>query len=377
MRFMLEDSIMVKDSVCTAGSRVLNGFKAPFSATVYDKCVAQRMEYAGSVVSDEFGIDALFDSPHDLAAADAASVEEPLAAPITNILEGRCDTVLCNDTFGKLRRQAAQNRLIYIRPSYGVVSRFGLIQAVPSMDQIGVLCRNIKDGIEMLSTISGYDENDGTSIPKNIYMYSAGRAPEKTIRIGFSKSLRLPITQDTAECTTSEADAGPRFIEVDLKYFDKIEQVFYILASAEICGATNRYDGVKFGLRAGASSLNDMYVKSRSEGFGRDLKLAVLVGCMVLSHEHYEKLYYKSMQLRGLMKDYYDNLFSQVDAIILPAEIQGASDKYAQSALYSLPSLCGYSAISFRIGSSPVQLIAPHGGENAVFSFVESLGIEH
>ena len=333
MKFMMQDSIMVKDKICSAGSRILYNFKAPFSAAVYDKCIEKGFEFAGFVVSDEFGIDKLFD--------ETVETEET-AAEITAILDNKCDAILCNDVFGKLRRQASQNGLIYIQPAYGTVSRFGLIPSVSSMDQIGILCRNINNGAEILSVISGHDINDGTSLPKEEYKYDFDGQ--------ISNVASIP----------------------ELKYLDISAQIFYILASAEISNNTNRYDGVKFGFKAdNARNINDLYINTRSEGLGKEISLASIVGCMVLSQEYYDKLYHKAMQLRNIVKSYYTDILSKSDAILLskvPSTGHDAGEcKYQQLALYVLTGLCGFASVSYNGG----QIVTLEGRQTGIFQYIK------
>ena len=329
MKFMLTDNIMVKNEICTAGSKILYNFKAPFSSTVYDKCISADLEFKGLVITDEFGIDNLFDKNNT--SYDA----------IDSIKNNSCDVVLCNDIFGKIQRDAALNGLVYIHPSYGTVSRYGLIPSASSMDQIGVLCRSINDGIKILNIISGYDEKDGCSLKNENYDYRAENTSVKTVKI-----------------------------DTNSKYFDVIPSVFYNLAAAEICNNTNRYDGVKFGFRAeDADNLNDLYLNTRSQGFGRDVQLASIFGCMALSNEYYDKYYDKSMRIRRLVKEYYDELLSNADVIELPV-ITGSSDKFSQLSLYALKALCGYAGISITVKGVPLQLITKQGNENKMLAAI-------
>ncbi|MBE5948500.1 MAG: hypothetical protein E7261_05655 [Lachnospiraceae bacterium] len=342
MKFMMHDDIMVAGKVCTGGSKFLAGFKSPLSARVYEKCLAHDMEFEGFLTPDEFSIDNLFDEKDELDSAVVA------------LTEGKCDVVLCNDVFGKLRRQAPANGLIYIHPSYGTVSRFGLMQGVASMDQIGILCRNLEEGIEVLNVISGHDVSDGTSLPAATYAYAA--KADKAVKV-VADSKTFPV----------EIEAG----NIEMKYADCFAQIFYILGSAEICNNTNRYDGVKFGYRAeDVNGINDLYVRSRTESFGRNLQLASIAGCMVLSKEYYDGLYNKSMQIRRLVKDYYTEILDNADVIALPAKMDGAT-KYEQVALYALAPLCGFASVSMLYNNKPTQFICKRNGENAMFALAQ------
>lgn len=346
MRFMIHDNIMVADKICTGGSKMLENFKAPFSATVYERCVKNGMEFVGLLPPKEFGIDNLFDE------------EDTKDTSITAINDNRCDIVLCNDVFGKLRRQAPSNGLIYIHPAYGTVSRFGLMAAISSMDQIGVLCRTLKDGVDVLSAISGHDKKDGTSLPRKDYSYKVKQ--KGPIVVGMDPAL--PIMEDPD-------------VHIKLEYFDVFSEVFYILGTAEISNNTSRYDGVRYGYRADdILDIDDLYLKSRTGGFGPELKLASLVGCMVLSQENYKRLYHKSMQVRRLIRDYYSSLFDRVDVIALPIKLDTGT-KYRQSALYALPVLGGFPCISAPYKGTLTQFVCRSGNENAMFALVKE-GLE-
>ena len=331
MKFMMQSCIMVKDTVCDGGSKMLQGFKSPLSATAYDKCIEAGMEFCGFVNPFEFGIDSLFCTCPD---KDEA---------IDAILGGKCDVVLCNDVYGKIARMAAENGLVFIEGAYGTVSRFGIMQTVSSMDRVGVLCKSAKDGIKVLEIISGKDEKDGSMLDTPKYEYSA-------------KVEKAPVVV-----------CGDK---ADMKYFDLLPAVFYTLASAELCNNTNRYDGVKFGYRsADVNDLNDLYLRSRTEGLGFDIQIASMVGCMVLAKENYEKWYYKAMQLRRMIRDHYAALLGDADVLVLPAKCD-CGDKFRQVALYALAPLCGFASVATKLDGKAVQLITKQGKENAMFSMI-------
>ena len=330
MKFMMQSCLMVKDAVCDGGSKILEGFKSPLSATAYDKCVAAGMEFLGLVAPFEFGTDSLFCACPD---KDEA---------IDALLGGKCDVVLCNDVYGKMSRMAAVNGLYYIAGAYGTVSRFGIMQTVSSTDRVGVLCKCAEDGIKVLETISGKDEKDGSMLDVAKYDYCA-------------------------KCDNVKA---VKFEDVEMKYFDLLPAVFYTLATAELCNNTNRYDGVKFGYRApDVKDLNDLYLRSRTEGLGKDIQIASMVGCMVLAKENYEKWYYKAMQLRRMIRDYYSAMLDDADVLVIPAKCD-CGDKFCQVAFYALAPLCGFASVSATVDGKAVQLITKRGKENAMFSMI-------
>ena len=331
MKFMMQSCIMVADKVCDGGSKILEGFVSPLSSTAYEKCVAAGMEFLGLVKPSEFGTDSLFSASDD---SDEA---------VSALLDGKCDFVLCNDVYGKIVRAAATNGLVFVQGAYGTVSRFGIMQTVSSMDRVGVLCKSAEVGAEVLTVISGKDEKDGSMLDVEKYEYSC------------------------------KADGELKVVEggKDMKYFDILPAVFYTIATAELCNNTNRYDGVKFGYRAAdVKDLNDLYLRSRTEGLGKDIQIASMVGCMVLAKENYEKWYYKAMQLRRMIRDYYMGLLTEADVLVLPAKCD-CGDKFRQVAFYALAPLFGFASVSATLDGKAVQLICKRGNENKVFSMLE------
>ena len=328
MKFMVESCIMVKDTVCDGGMKMLRGFKSPISATAYDKCIDAGYEFLGLVTPYEYGLDNLFEA--------GSTSDEAIEA----VKSEKCDFVLCRDVFGRVVRAAAENGLVFVEGAYGTVSRFGLMQAVSSADRVGILCRDVDTGMKVLSVISGHDENDGTMYYEKKYEYTLDVCGEPKV-------------------TTAET--------ADMKYIKMLESVYYCLASAEICNNTNRYDGVKFGHRAeNINGVNDLYVKSRSEGFGLDMQMASIVGCMVLAQGNYEKWYYKAMQIRRLACEHYTKMLTDFDVLIMPTECD-LVDKFGQMRLYALAKLCGFASVTATYNGKPCQILARRGNENAMF----------
>jgi len=301
----VDDSIMQKGSIASAGSKMLENFTALFDATVItrlneknDSLKTERIKLA------EFGLN----DPGELSG-------QPL---------------LCNDVFGHIRRRATQQGLCYIRPTYGTVSRFGLIPTASSMDQIGIVCKDPHEGFYQLSAISGHDENDGAMFPEKKYSYAK---TDKKLNIA-GQSLKLP-------------------------YSDVYSQVLQILAFAEISGNLSRYDGIKFGYRAqGYKSLDGLYTKTRTEAFGLEAKLAITMGCLVLSQNNYVKYYEKAMKIRRLIKESLP--FTQYDVIIIPVDCP-------------LAVLAGLPSLTFSHDGKGIQLVANIKKESYLLAAWEAL----
>jgi len=333
MKVFLEDCIMQEGIEATAGSKMLRGFESPFNATVVERLLEKGHTIAGRVAMDEFGIVPVTGSN----IADEA---------IKVATDGAC--VLCNDALGKYRRIVAAGMTedsCYIHPTYGTVSRHGLIPTVSSMDQIGVLCKDVEEGFALLDHIAGHDPKDGAMFPDDTGFIANSSAPvPKTIRVGIPGSFMGNMSFGRF-----------RAIPMQLVHSDVYQQVMYILTCAEISNNISRYDGIKFGHRAEEfKGVNELYVKSRMEGFGLDTKMVAIMGAMVLSQDFYTPYYEKAMKIRRLIKE--SLLFDTYDIILLHPGME------------PIAPLAGLPSVSFSSGGQGIQLIANVGQENLLLS---------
>jgi len=385
----LEDTIMHKGKPVTAGSKILEGFISPIEATVVTRLETAGIVIAGKTGMDEFGVSGLFAGSIAKAAADintAAAVADSAAShssgmPVTNcavaaVAEGAASFALCNDFTGAIRRQAAQRGLCYVHPTYGTVSRYGLIPAVQSMDQIGIVCRNADEGFRVLSIIAGHDPKDGAMFPDA----NTGKLNRDTSIVHSSSAdcdvpmqIGIPVNVLSAFCDKPSADAvrslAGQFgtVEFELEYFDVYEQIMQILCCAEISSNLCRYDGIKFGYRAAEYiDLNELYTKSRTQAFGPDVKLASITGAMALSHGNYGKYYDKAMRVRRLIRASLD--FGRYDVIIMPVD-SGES----ALAMNALPQLCGLPAVTLPYNGAGVTLIAAARQEKVIERILKAL----
>jgi len=279
---LLEESIMQKDIPCTAGSKMLTNFIAPFDATVAVLLQSAGIRISGRVVTSEFGVGDLF-----------ADQQDELTVSVNSFANSEADAMLCNDYTGAIATAAGSRGLYYIHPTYGTVSRHGLIPSVTSIDQIGVLCRDVGTGFKIVEIISENNIN--------------------------------PTRQKT-----------PVFTETHQPYYDIYPQVMQILCSAELANNISRYDGIKFGYRAkDYNNLDELYTKSRTGAFGENIKLSALIGAMVLSKDNYNKYYDKAMRIRRMIKNSLD--FSKSE--VLTATGNQESGFPVLSRLCGLPSL--------------------------------------
>jgi len=336
----LEDSIMKKGSPAAAGSKMLENFIAPFNAAVVERLNDANIVIAGQAHMPEFGIPGI-------------ERQNELLGGVKAVRDNSAEFCLCNDLFGSYRRQAAENGLCYIHPTYGTVSRFGLIPLASSMDQIGVLCKNVADGFSLLSVIAGHDKNDGAMLPEKNYCYK---------NEGKDITINVPSNVIRYESFSKKFNVA----DDPLEYFDAYKQTMYVLSCAEISNNISRYDGIKFGCRSeNAASLESLYTKTRTEAFGIETKLTAVMGAFVLAAGQYVPYYEKAMKIRRLIKE--SLRFDKYDVIALPASAGGSP--YDNLALYALTALAGLPSINY----GGIQLIADAKNENALLTAWEVL----
>jgi len=348
VRAVLEDSIMQKGYPVTAGTKMLENFISPFDAEVVTRLEASGVKILGKTKMDEFGAGGLI--PNAPIVASGA---------VTAVADGIADFALCNDYSGAVRQQAIKRGVCYIHPTYGTVSRYGLIPSVTSMDQIGIVCKTPADGFDALSQIAGHDPKDGAMFPDKKYSYEAGKS-----------GLKIGVPSNIAK-TPAVSEFIKKFdtVEFELKYFDVYEHVMRILCFAELSNNISRYDGIKFGHRASDfHGLRELYTKSRTESFGLSAKLSAIMGALMLSQDNYTRYYDKAMRIRRLIKESLE--FDKYDAIILPA-----TDETSGLALTALPQLAGLPSVTVPFADGGVSLVADVKCENVLFSALEVAGI--
>ena len=369
-RAVLEDSIMHKGRPATAGSKILENFISPLDATVITRLEAAGVCIPGKTKMDEFGCSGLFGN------------SELLSGSVDAVADGVADFALCNDYTGAVSSYAAARGLCYIHPTYGSVSRYGLIPAVQSMDQIGVVCRTPAEGFRALSMIAGLDPKDGAMFPDAERNSDFG-IPKSEFRIGVPKNVLTQIP-DSQASAVNEFVKELTTVEFELKYFGAYAAVMRILCCAELSNNITRYDGIKFGYRTeNYDGLREIYTKSRTEAFGEDTKLAAIIGSMVLSRGNYMRYYDKAMRIRRMIKE--SLCFDQYDAIVMPcgagsgiAGQETSGDCVGQNAalalaLHALPRLCGLPAVSLPYGSGGLTLIADRRNEDVLVSALKAV----
>ena len=323
----LKDNIVSKGEYTTAASKILKGYKGTYDATVVKKLKEAHVPLVGKTNMDEFAMgssneNSSFKSvsnPWDLervpggssggAAAAVASLEVPIA--------------LGSDTGGSVRQPAALTGTVGLKPTYGRISRYGLMAFSSSLDQIGIIARSSEDIAKTLGIIAGFDENDLTTLNVPVPDYTSLLNRDiKGLRIGISQEFFDGLNEEVKnvinQALNTLVSLGAKLVNIDLKYMKYSISTYYIISSAEASSNLSRYDGVRYGYRAESDNIEDMYVKTRSEGFGNEVKRRIMIGSYVLSSGFYDAYFKKASQVRRLIKDDFQNAFKDVDVIITP-----------------------------------------------------------
>jgi aspartyl-tRNA(Asn)/glutamyl-tRNA(Gln) amidotransferase subunit A len=327
--------VAVKDILCmkgervTCGSRMLESFVSPYDATVVRKLADADAIIIGKTNMDEF---AMGSSSENSAFGPVLNPVDPSRVPGGSssgsgvaVAAGMAHTSLGTDTGGSIRQPAAFCGIVGLKPTYGRVSRYGLVALSSSFDQVGPFATTIADAARVLSVISGHDECDATSAPVPVPAYEpALNAPAKGLRVGvppeaFGEGLQPEIRAAVARGVETLKAEGATITEVHLPHSRYSLSTYYILMTAEASSNLARYDGARYGLRAAeAENLLDMYVNSRTAGFGAEVKRRIMLGTYVLSAGYYDAYYLKGQKVRRLIQNDFIEAFKHVDCLLMP-----------------------------------------------------------
>ena len=317
--FICDDMILTKEIPTSAGSRMLDGYVSLFEAEALSRAKANGYTLVGKSDVGEFSFDTLGESSFNGANYKDGKLVLA-AAEIIN--SGDIDVAICLDTNGNVRRAAAQSRLVSIKPTYGTVSRFGVIPVACSGDSVSVLGNSADTVADMLYTICGHDDKDGTSLPESQCALTKETTTPK--KIAVLKSMVDGIDADVKAkldgfCSVMKEN-GIEVCEIDDTIIAKSKAAWNVLMSAELCNNVSKYDGVKYGYRAeNFSGIDELYTNSRTEAFGELLKTAILFGSETLSTENYMKVYDKSLRVRRVIVEAFKEIFNEYDAVLMPA----------------------------------------------------------
>lgn len=405
--------IGVKDNMCTNGvrttcaSKILGNFIPPYDATVVKRIRKNGAVIIGKLNMDEFAMGSSTENsayqktrnPWDLERIPGGSSGGSAAS----VAADTCIAALGSDTGGSIRQPASCCGVVGLKPTYGRVSRYGLVAFASSLDQIGPITKDVTDAALVMNVISGHDQYDSTSADLKTPDYTRSLEVDvKGLTIGIPKEYFIAGMDPGVEKAVKDSirvleGLGATTREVSLPHTDYAVATYYILATAEASSNLARYDGVKYGHRTDhPKDLTDMYLKSRAEGFGPEVKRRIMLGTYVLSSGYYDAYYRKAQQVRTLIKQDFDTAFNDVDLIVTPTAPTPAfkfgektkdplqmylSDIFTISVnLAGVPGIsvpCGYTAAGLPVG---LQIIGKHFDEETVlkaaYSYEQSSGIE-
>ena len=374
----VDDTLLVKDAVATAGSRILDGFKPLFSAEAVVRLEEKGYAVSGKAHTGEFGLDLVGEFSYY--APQEEKLEGAAAALVKN---GDVKAAIGVDMNGSTRRAAALAGVDFLKPTYGTVSRYGVISCAASGEQVGVFAQNAEGVKEIISVIAGHDDKDGTSLPQKEYEYSTDIAVAGK-KVCIVKELLEKADDATKANVIKYADAlkanGVEVEEISWNFFDLANTAWQILMCAETCNNVSRYDGVKYGHRTEQyRNIDELYVKSRTEGFNFLTKAVILYGSDVLSKNRYKDCYDKSLRVRRVIADATKELLEKYDGILAPVcskteytayDIKDAFTKvFEESVFTALPNLIGTPALV----SGGVQLMGKHFDESVLLSLANSV----
>jgi aspartyl-tRNA(Asn)/glutamyl-tRNA(Gln) amidotransferase subunit A len=390
----IKDNMCAKGVLTTCGSKILHNFVPPYESTAVSKLAENGYVLIGKTNMDEFAMGSstensgshITKNPWDIERIPGGSSGGSAAA----VAADECIAALGSDTGGSIRQPASFCGVVGMKPTYGRVSRYGLVAYASSLDQIGPLTKNVADAALLLNIISGIDPLDSTSAPVTVPDFTDILHRDiKGIRIGIPKEFFIAGMDADVEESVKKAikqleSLGAIPVDISLPHTGFAVATYYVLATSEASSNLARYDGVKYGLRADGKDLMDMYLNTRSQGFGAEIKRRIMLGTYALSSGYYEAYYRKAQQVRTLIKKDFENAFQNVDLIVTPTAPTAAfragektadplqmylSDIFTISVnLAGVPAIsvpCGFTSQNLPVG---LQLIGKHFDEGTLFN---------
>jgi len=392
----IKDNINVQGIETTCASKILKGYIATYDATVVKKLKENGFSVVGKTNLDEFAMGASTEysafgptrNPHDTERVAGGSSGGSAAA----VASGEVVAALGSDTGGSIRQPAAFCGVVGFKPSYGLVSRYGLVAFASSLDQIGPITKTVEDSAILMNIIAGKDENDSTTVDRNIdFTQFIGKDLPK-MKIAIAKQS---FNEGVEEGVKVKVDEFIKFIEslghsVDVVDLDEIKYsvaTYYIIAPAEVSSNLSRFDGVKYGLRVSAEGLREMYEKTRGIGFGDEVKRRILIGTFTLSAAYYDAYFEKAQRVRRKISMKLNSVFEQYEFIVTPTspvvafKVGSVSDPlvYYMMDIFTIPAnLAGLPAISVPFGKVEhlpvgIQIMGPRFSDAKVLGFADYL----
>lgn len=373
----IKDNICVKDNLCTCGSGILKNFISPYDATAVELLKGEDAVIVGKTNMDEFGMGSSNENsyfgpvknPYDLERTPGGSSGGSAACLASDM----SILALGSDTGGSVRLPASFCGVVGLKPTYGLISRYGLVAFASSLDQIGCLTKDVKDCAMLLSAVSGYDQRDSTSI--NIVKKDYTKSLEddlKNIKIGVPKEylgegLNKEVKGNVLKGIEALERQGFKTSEISMPGADRSIAVYYVLCMAEASSNLARYDGARYGFRTKETSdLDLMYKKTRTKGFGDEVKRRIILGTYVLSKGYFKAYYQKAQKVRTIVKKDFDRAFEKVDFLITPTspttafklreKIEDPLTMYLSDVYTTSANLAGIPAISLPCGKDSLGL---------------------
>jgi aspartyl-tRNA(Asn)/glutamyl-tRNA(Gln) amidotransferase subunit A len=390
--------IAVKDNICTEGirttcsSRMLENFIPPYESTATQRLKKEGYILIGKTNLDEFAMGSSTENsafghtknPWDRSRVPGGSSGGSAAA----VAADECIAALGSDTGGSIRQPAAFCGVVGFKPTYGMVSRYGLVAFASSLDQIGTITKNVEDSAILLNVICGHDQLDSTSVSKEIPDFTSLLGQDiKGMKVGFPREYFIEGMEREVEESVKEAikmleSLGAIPVEISLPHTGYAVATYYVLATSEASANLARYDGVRYGLRTKGTDLLDMYMRTRAEGFGAEVKRRIILGTYALSSGYYDAYYRKAQQVRTLIKRDFQKAYEKVDVIVTPTtpttafrageKTEDPLQMYLSDIFTISVNLAGVPAISLPCGLTsgglPVglQIIGNHFDEGSV-----------
>ena len=387
----IKNNILIKGRKATAASKILENYVASYDATVVERLKAAGAVLVGSTNMDEFAMGGSTENsafgptknPHDLSRVPGGSSGGSAAA----VAMGAVPVAIGTDTGGSVRQPASYCGLVGLKPTYGAVSRYGLMAMGSSLDQAGVLAHFVADTEAVFKAMAGRDERDMTTISSDTYPKVAVK---ETYTFGVPRAfLKEGVDPEVLDLMEQHLEKlrgmGHKVVDIDLPMFEAGLAAYYIVMPAEVSSNLARYDGIRYGARKEGEDLLNTYLESRAEGFGPEAKRRILLGTYVLSSGYYDAYYGKAEAVRTLMREELSRVFTEVDFVVTPTaptpafklgEKEDPLSMYRQD-IFTVPvNLTGVPALSLPMGTVEregkalpvgIQYIAPHAGEDRLF----------
>jgi aspartyl-tRNA(Asn)/glutamyl-tRNA(Gln) amidotransferase subunit A len=395
----IKDNICYKEHLVTASSRMLENFTAPYSATVVERLLAEDAIIIGRLNCDEFAMGGSNETSYFGPVRNAADQERvsggSSGGSAVAVQADMCLAALGTDTGGSVRQPAAFCGCVGLKPTYGRISRYGVIAYASSFDQVGPITSSVSDAALLLEVLAGADDYDSTVSLEAVPAYSALLDEPKKQKIAVlqetldSEALDPEMKQAILEAIEKFKADGHEIQYVSFDLLDYLVPAYYVLTAAEASSNLSRYDGVHYGYRnTAAKSLNSLYKQSRADGFGPEVKRRIMLGTFILSAGYYDAYYQKAQKVRRLIKNKIETLLGDHDAILLPVtptpaftigeNIKDPLVMYMEDIFTVLANLTGVPAIALPLGNNSaglplsVQLIGRHFAEDALLNLSNS-----